>query len=294
LSALQTQDLPLDQWQLTIIDNASNDPLLNRIDLSWHPNSRVIQEDRLGLTNARLRAVAECRSDLIVWSDDDNLLDPNYLSFSLKFMQEHATVGIAGGKSIPEYEKPPSDWYQPGLAPLGCRDLGEELFLIPACDHPQTYPAASPIGAGMVSRPAALQKWIELVKHDSRRRALGRTGQALTSGEDNDMNLTALRNGWDMAYVPQLTLTHLIPPGRLTVDYQKRIARASFRDFVTVLDLHAIRPWPAIPKWSIFPRSCKAWFTTRAWQGPANAIRWHGIQGQHEGRATLSKIEGNV
>ena len=32
----------------------------------------------------------------------------------------------------------------------------------------------------------------------------------------------------------------------------------------------------------------KAWFTFRAWRGPAERIRWQGAIGQFEGRATLS------
>jgi GT2 family glycosyltransferase len=287
LAALRSQDLPFGRWRLTIIDNASPQPLAGRVDLSWHPNGRVIREEQIGLTNARLRAFAECQSELIVWSDDDNVLAPDYLSEALKFMSENPTIGIAGGKSLPEYQSVPPSWYRPDLAPLGCRDLGDTKIVMSACPAPKIYPGASPIGAGMVSRHSALRPWIELVKSDSRRRALGRTGQALTSGEDNDMNLTALRNGWDLAYLPQLSLIHLMPPGRLTLDYQKRMARASFRDFVTVLDLHGIRPWPSISRWSVMPRAIKSWLTCRAWKGAANSIRWHGLLGQYEGRARL-------
>jgi hypothetical protein len=140
----------------------------------------------------------------------------------------------------------------------------------------------------MVTRLPAIRIWVEAVTRDSRRASLGRTGKALTSGEDNDINLTLLGAGWDLAYLPQLSLIHVIPPGRLTLDYQKRIGRATFRDFIKVLDIHGIRPWSAIPAWSVTLRAARAWFTGRAWRGPAEQIRWQGAIGQFEGRSQIS------
>jgi len=294
LSALRAQTLPYDKWNLTIIDNLSQEPLANLLDLSWHPFACLIREPRLGLTYARLRGISEARGELLVWVDDDNLLDRNFLEEADRMFALHPRLGIAGGKSIPEYVEAPPNWYSPDLAPLGCCNHGEQQQFISAAKHPRSYPAKAPIGAGMVTRRIAIQIWADAIANDPQRQKLGRTGSALSSGEDNDINLTLLRNGWDLAYVPQLKLTHLIPPGRLTLDYQKRIARASFRDFVKVLDLHGIRPWPAIPRWSIPLRALKAWVALRAWTGPASHIQWEGMLGQYEGRAEIGTKAGSA
>ncbi len=290
LQALREQTLRYSDWRLTVIDNASLDPLtVDKLGGGWQPHFRVIREEQLGLTHARLRAIAECEGEIIVWSDDDNLLAPDYLIVAVEFMKSHPHVGLAGGRSLPQYEETPAGWYTPDLAPLGCRDLGAERIWTTATAEPDCYPHAAPIGAGMIARRAALMPWVKNVQKDVRRLALGRTGKALTSGEDNDINLTALRHGWDLAYVPELSLIHLIPPGRLTLEYQQRLARASFRDFVTVLDLHGIRPWPPIPRWTIWPRAWKSWVTMKAWRYPANRVRWAGVLGQYEGRARLTR-----
>ncbi len=58
LNALQAQTLPKDEWELLIIDNASEQALATDWDLSWHPLPRHIREDELGLTPARLRGIA--------------------------------------------------------------------------------------------------------------------------------------------------------------------------------------------------------------------------------------------
>ena len=154
-------------------------------------------------------------------------------------------------------------------------------------DQPPHYPPAAPIGAGMVIRKQAMQVWADAVASDPDRLSLGRRGMALSSGEDNDINLTLLRAGWELAYLPQLRLTHVIPASRLTLAYQKRLARASFRDFVRVLDRHGIRPWMAIPRWSVPLRALRTWFRYRAWRSPAHQVRWSGALGQFEGRALL-------
>jgi glycosyltransferase involved in cell wall biosynthesis len=287
LDALRAQNLPTADWELLLIDNCSTPPISASL-VAWHPHGRVVPAPVLGLTHARVAGTEAASGYILVWVDDDNLLASDYLSIVLHIFSENERLGAAGGKSIPQYDSPPPAWYSPDLAPLGCRDLGD-TFQDARWEPGQarSYPAAAPIGAGLAIRREALLHWVSLIKTDPVRQSFGRTGSALTSGEDNDINLTLLAAGWSLAYEPALRLTHLIPPRRLTLDYQCRIARASFRDFVRVLALHGIRPWPAISRAGIRARQLKAWFTRRAWRRPADRIRWQGDCGQIEGRASI-------
>ena len=50
LVALRAQTMALHCWELLIIDNRSQVPLADRVELSWHPDARVIREQVLGLT----------------------------------------------------------------------------------------------------------------------------------------------------------------------------------------------------------------------------------------------------
>lgn len=288
LDALRCQSLPLERWELLLIDNASEPPF-SPDALAWHPQGRLVREPRLGLTHARLRGIAEAKAELLVWVDDDNVLDSNYLQEALAAFQTNPRLGAAGGSSVACYAEPPPAWFQEGLVPLGCRDHGDEPLWMSWRDQPPHYPSQAPIGAGLVIRREAIQLWADQLERDARRRAFGRTGQALSSGEDNDINLTLLAHGWELAYLPQLRLTHHIPAARLQRAYQQRLARASFRDFVQVLNHHGIRPWSAIAAWTVPLRAFKAWFTFRAWRGAAARIRWWGAIGQFEGRASLRR-----
>lgn len=287
VQGLEKQTLDKKEWQLLIIDNASTRPPDQKC-LTYLVNARVARERNLGLTHARLRAIKEVDTEFILWVDDDNILEPNYLADALEIFKTHPQLGSIGGPAIPEYQEEPPEWFEPGLAPIGCRDLGNSMIMTGWDTENPTYPDFSPIGAGMVTRTEAIKEWAKAVTGDKSRLALGRTGDALTSGEDNDINLVILRNGWNVGYFPKLKLTHLIPPGRLTLEYQQNIKRVSFRDYIRVLDIHGIRPWPAIPPWTVKLRKLKAYFKLKPRSSPGASIRWHGTCGQFEGQASLS------
>jgi glycosyltransferase involved in cell wall biosynthesis len=288
LSALRVQTLALEAWELILIDNASSPSLTEWLNLTWHPNARILHEEQLGLTHARLTAAREAKSDVLVFSDDDTLLDPNYLALAMKELERLPKLGVAGGPSLPEYEACPADWFSPELAPLGCRDLGPAVQTANWREgQRQCYPACAPIGAGMVIRREVFSAWAALTQSNPIRQALGRKGMALSSGEDNDINLVALANGWDIAYLPQLRLTHLLPARRLDAGYLERLAFASSRDWVRVLALHGVCPWSPIHPWTTPLRKLKAWFAYRAWAGAAARIRWRGACGHFEGRAAI-------
>ncbi|MCP9849779.1 glycosyltransferase [Cyanobium sp. Morenito 9A2] len=290
LEGLRVQTLATAEWEMLLVDNAS-DPELSAQWVSWHPRGRLVREQRLGLTHARLRGLAEAAPGVIAWVDDDNVLAPTYLEEVRDVCAAHPRLGAAGGPAIAEVQGSVPAWFVPDLAPIGCRDHGDQPLWMEWNPAAPAYPAAAPIGAGLAIRTEAMAVWAEQVKGDPRRLALGRSGQALSSGEDNDICLTLLRAGWQLAYLPQLRLTHLIPSKRLELDYQRRLAEASFRDFVRVLDLHGLRPWPAIPVWSVPLRSLRAWFRYRVWRSPERQVRWRGAVGQFRGRALLEPTE---
>jgi glycosyltransferase involved in cell wall biosynthesis len=288
LDALRAQSLETAAWELVLVDNCSQPPLETSL-VSWHPHGRVVRAETLGLTAARIAGHQAACGELLVWVDDDNVLASDYLHRAAELFASRPSLGAAGGRSLPDYETPPPEWYSPDLAPIGCRDLGDAFMESRwSANTPRDYPECSPIGAGMIVRRTAMETWINQLQTSPERRLFGRTGAALTSGEDNDIVLTLLGAGWSVAYEPRLVLTHVIPPRRLTLDYQRRIAHATFRDFIRVLALHGIRPWSPVRGWTVPLRKLKAWFALRAWSGPVASIRWHDACGQIEGRARIS------
>lgn len=288
LNSLKFQTLPQSQWELILIDNASNTILASEVDLSWHPFSRHVIEEKLGLTNARLRAFQEASANILVFVDDDNILDRNYLKNTTEILERNPNLGAIGGKSLPEFEIQPESWFLDIEVPLGLRDLGDEVR-VAYWDREtfRNYPAFAPIGAGLVIRKSAAEIYAQRIANNNVRLALGRTGKQLTSGEDNDIVLTLLDAGYGVGYFPELELIHLIPARRLTKEYLASLNRASSRSWVQVLDVHGIRLWQKIPRWTVFLRQIKAFFCYQPWTSPAAYIGWHGACGKLEGQANL-------
>lgn len=290
MRGLMRQTLPASLWELVIVDNRSTEPVTLPVGLNFASPPSVIQVSELGLTAARLGGFAASRAALIVMVDDDNVLDPDYLRHALAFAAAHPAIGTFGGKSLPAFEAAPPEWFDRAGLALGCRDRGdaEQAFIPSPAAHLDAYPAMSPIGAGMVLRREVAEAYREALVNRSGAQITDRRGNELSSGGDCDIVLCGLRAGWGTAYTPALSLRHLIPPGRLTIEYLARLSYDSNRSWTLLLDLHGIRPWPAIAGWSVPARKLKAWLAMAAWRSPENSLRWRGACGRIDAQALLT------
>lgn len=288
LRGLAAQSLPAEDWELVLIDNASRRfPATEALRDCAPRNLRVAAEPRPGLTRARMAGVAETKAPIVVFADDDNVLAPDYLEQTARLLGSHPEVGACGGRSVAEFERQPEAWQREFLPLLALRDPGDlpriSRGLRPDGAAAAEYPVdAAPIGAGMAIRREAAMRWTAESDPDG---LPDRRGADLTSGGDNDIVLTIMRHGWEVAYFPELRLTHLIPAARLEAGYLARLNRAVQRSWMRVLLKHGASPWPAIPRWTVPLRKAKAWFAFRAWSGPAAFVRWQGACGHFEGRS---------
>jgi len=287
LAALARQTLAPSQWELLVVDNASDQPWA--LPPQIPTELRRLTEPNVGLTFARIRGITAARGDLLVFVDDDNVLSADYLATVIRLFAEHRRVGAAGGRVMPEWESPPAGWTREFHGLLALRDAGSvALYCRGGAEVP--WPAFAPVGAGLVVRRAGALAYAEAVGRDSRRQALDRAGRALSSGGDNDLVFTILHAGGDVAYFPELRLTHLIPRARLLPDYLARLNEGIMRTWVVVLSIHGQCPWPAIPPWTVPFRCARAWVRSRAWRSPADRVRWGGRCGQFHGQGLLSQM----
>jgi glycosyltransferase involved in cell wall biosynthesis len=215
LDALRGQTLPLDQWELLLIDNASSEALAGRFDLSWHPRARVIREDELGMASARIRAIVEFRADLAVFVDDDNVLDPDYLAAALETARQRPYIGVWGGSSRGEYEIEPPASIAGYLGPaIAVSEIDRDYWA--NLDGPND---STPFGAGMCVRRVVAEAYAAKFRRDPLRQRLGRRGGKIGGGEDIDLAYTAIELNLGTGRFHRLKFTHLIPKTRITEDY---------------------------------------------------------------------------
>jgi glycosyltransferase involved in cell wall biosynthesis len=292
LAGLAAQTLPAFRWETVLVDNASQPALeMGAMAADAPVNLRLVREPSLGLTEARKRGFAEARGDVLVLVDADNVLSPDYLDRALLRLREHPRVGVLGGKSLPEFAVPPPPWTREFHALLALRDLGNEVLVSSGLRSEgrgyAVYPPCAPIGAGMVLRRAAAAAWVRELASDARRAALDRRGSELVSGGDNDLVLSAMENGWEAAYFPDLTLVHLIPARRLEAEYLERLNHAMQRSWIQVLAIHGACPWRPISAAGASVRKLRAWMAHPPWLSAAARVRYAGLRGHFEGRARI-------
>jgi glycosyltransferase involved in cell wall biosynthesis len=215
LESLRRQDLPLDAWELIVIDNNSEPPVSGLCDLDWHPAGRFVVEKSQGLAHARRRGYHEARGDLVVHSDDDNVLAPDYLSMARTIATSHPHIGNFGGQLIPRFEVPPRNDLE--------RSFGEERRLESdrwsnLIDDARTMPW----GAGMCLRREVIEAYLRQVESDPRRLLLGRTGNRLMTGEDLDLNYVCVESGFGTGLFKALSFEHFIPRKHLSEEHHIR------------------------------------------------------------------------
>ena len=282
--------LPL-RWELVLVDNASWPPIDFAALAHRFENIVPIREERLGLAFGRLAGIQRSRAGILVFIDDDNVVGPDYLQNSLAIFHRHPGLGLGGGKSLPEWESgDPEAWVRESYGNLALRDLGDHELLA-SLSTPRVYPACAPIGAGMIARRGAIQGWVSRCAGDAV--LTGRRGSELASGEDCDIVLSALQDGWSVGYFPELSLIHLIASARVTREYLSRLNYGIAKSWIQVLARHGIYPWPPAAPWSVPFRKARAYFRCRVWDGPAEYVRWKGACGQFDGRAEIPTSEGH-
>lgn len=218
LDALKAQSLAQEQWELLVVDNASREVLAAGWPLGWHPGARHIREDELGLTPARLRGIAEAMGEILVFVDDDNVLAPDFLANTRQIARDFGFLGAWGGHVEGEFEHEPPEWLKGHLHALAVREVDRDYWSNYYADN-----RSMPFGAGMCVRKKVTTAYTAALRDRPGSKQLGRKGASLVSAEDIDIALTAYDLGMGTGMFSKLRITHLIPKGRMTVEYLCRL-----------------------------------------------------------------------
>jgi glycosyltransferase involved in cell wall biosynthesis len=241
LDALRRQTLPMERWELVVVDNQSAPPLKGRLDLQWHPGSEVLLEERLGLTHARVAGFRRARGDIVVLVDDDNVLAPDYLEQVSRIAADFPFVAVWGGAMRPEYEdrafSPPAHLW----SLLTLREVDRDRW-----SNDPDHHASTPWGAGLCVRREVFERHCAELQDNPGRYNLDLQGTRLLYGGDTDIAYTACRMGRAKGVFRALALTHLISRSRCTPEYLCRVAYG--RGYSEVLHFQSLHGQPAEPE----------------------------------------------
>lgn len=169
-------------------------------------------EPQQGLSHARNRGIREAQGDILVYVDDDALVNPEYLQTYAAFFQQHPEAMAAGGPILPQYdgcEEPQWMSHYTRQLVTGKLDLGSR-----ECEFPS---GAFPGGGNAAYRKQVFDE-VGLFNPE-----LGRKGNSLIGAEEKDLFDKMTSRGIRFYYLPTAILYHLIPPKKLTQDYFDRL-----------------------------------------------------------------------
>ncbi len=219
LAGITVQQFPRDHFEVLVIDNNSTDHTRAVVAefAAARPAPRYILETQQGLDYGRNRAIAEARGDIILFGDDDILVQPDWIAqMTVPMLADSAQrIGAVGGEVIPVFPDGLPDWVREWHAPLAFR-----------ADTGPIEARHSPMGANL-----AFPRWVfdRLGRFHT---ALDRAAGNYFSGGDSEMIRRVREAGLAVWFSPAAAVKHQMPASRTTFRYARRHAFDSARSRV--------------------------------------------------------------
>lgn len=197
--------------EVIVIDNASKDTTAAIAQELWKTQGelpqvtfQVVPEMEPGLSYAREKGMDTASYEYLLFCDDDNWFNEDYVQRTYTFLKENKDYGAVGGNGKAACEITPPSWFEKfsSIYALGCRNDG---------DVTNVY------GAGMGVRKSLIKGYKTALSD--------RKGSSLASGGDSEWCMQIRKQGYKIRQVCNNTFFHFIPKERLTISYLYRMAK---------------------------------------------------------------------
>jgi len=211
---------PRSDWEVLVIDN-------NCVDRTKEVVTSFLQklpikylfEKQQGLSHARNSAVAGASGDYVIWTDDDVLVDEDWLVAYEGAFDKFRSGSVFGGPIDPWFDGDPPEWLKLNWKRFSnayaVKDLGSHEV---ALDDRHNIP----FGANFAIRTCVQREH----PYDAR---LGRSGAGGLLGEETSVIRAILSQGHHGWWVPAAKVRHWIPRERQSIEYLKNYFYAAGR-----------------------------------------------------------------
>jgi glycosyltransferase involved in cell wall biosynthesis len=200
------------EWEVVVVNNNSPDgtaavlkSFVAKLPL------RFSLETQQGIAFARNCAVREARGNIILWTDDDIQVKPNWLRGYMDAFAAHPECGFFGGPVELQFEGVPPAWLVAGLDAIGGA-LGQ--VRVPK-SGPIDEGAQLPFNCNMAVR----REHHLAMPYDTR---YGRKAGGLVSGEETVFLQELMRLGVKGRWIPDVPVLHAVPIERQSIAYLRR------------------------------------------------------------------------
>ncbi|MDP9231438.1 MAG: glycosyltransferase family 2 protein [Actinomycetota bacterium] len=202
-------------WEVLVVNNNCTDATDDVVrSFSRRLPVRQVFEAAPGLSIARNTAVRVATGDYILWTDDDVLVDSEWLRAYYDAFLQWPDAAMFGGPIEPLFAAQPPEWllrtldrFGPALSVL---DLGPEPMPLARWEKP--------FGANVAFRADALAKF----PFDPSLGVSSLRGMSSLAGEESAVMNAMLAAGLEGWWVPRARVKHYIAPERMTTAYLRR------------------------------------------------------------------------
>jgi glucosyl-dolichyl phosphate glucuronosyltransferase len=204
---------PAGDWEVIVADNNSNDhtkAVVTEAARSFPVALSYLFEPEQGRSAALNAGIRAARGQIIVTTDDDVRVEPNWLDAVARAFERLGCDYLAG-RVLPVWSCPRPAW----LPDRGGRHWAV-IALLDYGERPSELGKRAPLGVNMAFRRDCFERaglW------DNR---LGRKAGTLLGQEVREWRLRATAAGLRGFYAPEVVVRHVIPADRLTKRYFRR------------------------------------------------------------------------
>jgi glycosyltransferase involved in cell wall biosynthesis len=211
LSSICELEMPKElNWELIVVDNNSKDntrQIVEKFQASLP--MRYFLEEKQGKTYALNRALSFANGELLLFTDDDTILHPEWASAFIDAGTRVTDAGWFGGRVKPDWSASPPVWYREETAAalsgyFGDYDLGPTSRLYSSDDK-------LPLGASLAIRREVFNT-IGNFRTD-----LGPRGKLRGVGDETEFLERAVSAGFKGYYVAEARVLHHVGPERLAL-----------------------------------------------------------------------------
>lgn len=210
LDSLSKLSVPQEvNWEIIVVDNNSTDDTKAIVEnfASSIPLQYVFEAQQ-GHSFSRNTAIEHATGDFIIWTDNDVVVETDWLKNYLAAFEAYPEAAFFGGKITPVFENAKPDWLhqtwdicKPVFA---FRDLGDSDLTLP--------PDQFPYGANFAIRTSVQKDF----PFDTQ---TGRNANSLVGDDEITMLSNVVKAGQHGIWLGNVGLQHIIPEDRATEHY---------------------------------------------------------------------------
>ena len=230
--SLQTHEI---SYEIIVVDNASEKEARDLVESYCDKLPiRYLQESKPGKNSALITGLSASRADLLIFTDDDIVAQPDWLAQMVAGVSRHPEACLFGGKILPDYPKDYErytknldldHWFIPSAYVIA--DWGQEEGAIPA---------GRIWGPNMAVRKSVFESRISFNPN------IGPNGKNYVMGSETEFLQRASAAGFKSVYLPKAVVFHQIRREQLSMHWLLgRAYRAGRGQAATKTDKTSVR-----------------------------------------------------